>query len=267
MPGAAPENLPQDPSQQPTIDPNLPPGQFPEPPPVQDPVLATATQIAVDATATTIAATSTAISAEATAAQQAIENAQATALAEAQAGLPDSPLPTPTLDPATVQDGSATGLETPTAMPAETPTGGLPVDSQLPGADVTVMPPVVTVVVATETPAVVVLVVTNTPEPGAALPEGQRPVVLPTPTPTPDFVMAAARTFDVAVATMGWLWFLVGSLIFFVTAGIVAGLFFRQSEVNRFEIPEPDYWLEEELPPDRRHTAENADDEWPADLP
>jgi hypothetical protein len=117
----------------------------------------------------------------------------------------------------------------------------------------------------------VVLVVTNTPEAGVVLPEGQRPIVPPTPTPTPDFVMAAARTFDIAMTTMGWLWFLVGSLVFFVTAGIVAGLFFRQSEANRFELPEPDYWLEEEPQAARSRPSpqagQSADDEWPADLP
>jgi hypothetical protein len=87
--------------------------------------------------------------------------------------------------------------------------------------------------------------------------------------------MAAARTFDIAVTTMGWLWFLVGSLVFFVTAGIVAGMFFRQSEANRFELPEPEYWLEEEPQPDRTRPAagglgprpKDADDEWPAELP
>jgi hypothetical protein len=232
----------------------LPNQQSPDQPwPVIDPVLATATQIAVDAT-------TTAVMAEATAAQIAVENAQATALAETQAILPESPLPTPT---------ETVPVETATTVPTES----LPVQSPVPGAELTVLPPLVTAEIATETPAVVVLVVTNTPEAGEALPAGQRPIVYPTPTPTADFVMAAARTFDVAVTTLGWLWFLVGSLIFFVTAGIVAGLFFRQSEAHRFELPEPDYWLEEEPPVDRPRrssaagTASELDDEWPADLP
>lgn len=82
--------------------------------------------------------------------------------------------------------------------------------------------------------------------------------------------MAAARTFDVAVATFSWLWFLVGSLIFFVTAGIVAGLFFRQSEANRYSLPDPEYWLEEEREADHSRTSRRSytdDDEWPAELP
>jgi hypothetical protein len=265
----------QEPTQTPTFDPNQP-GQLPPDQsqlPVQDPIVATATQIAVDAT-------STAVAAVATVAQQSIDSAAATALAEAQAPLPelpaDSPLPTPTVDPLLPQIGDssglpvAPGLETPTETPTLLPTETLPAQS-LPGAEITVLPPEFTVVVGTETPAVVVLVVTNTPEAGVLLPEGQRPIVYPTPTVTPDFVMAAARTFDVAVTTMGWLWFLVGSLVFFVTAGIVAGLFFRQSEASRYELPAPDYWLEEEPSADRLHSSSqsgaNADDEWPAELP
>lgn len=261
----------------PTIDPNLPtpfPGQLP---PGQDPVLATATQIAVDATTTAVAATTTAIAATATAAQFAIDSAQATALAETQVIVPDSPLPTPTIDPSLPQEGGSSGLpvvpglETPTAIPTATPPLVVSIETPMPGADLTVLPPVVTAVVGTETPGVVVLVVTNTPETGQALSEGQRPIEYPTPTHTPDFVMAAARTFDTAVTTLGWLWFLVGSLIFFVTAGVVAGLFFRQSEKSRFSLPEADYWLEEEPPagdprtPSQRESR--PDDEWPADLP
>ena len=269
----------QEPTQTPTLDSNqvgqLPPDQSQLP--VQDPIVATATQIAVDAT-------STAVAAVATAAQQSVDSAAATALAEAQAPLPESPLAsplaTPTFDPLLPQTGDASGLPvapgveiptaTPTLLPTDFPTPTPPVPS-LPGADTTVLPPEFTAVVGTETPAVVVLVVTNTPEGGTSLPEGQRPIVYPTPTATPDFVMAAARTFDVAVTTMGWLWFLVGSLVFFVTAGIVAGLFFRQSEASRYELPEPDYWLEEEPLADRSHASSppgaKADDEWPAELP
>lgn len=273
IPGA-----PVDPSQQvPTPDPNQPQPPQPQPPqpqsplpgdglPVQDPFFATATQISVDATATEI-------SVQATVSQASLESAQATAMAQAQATLPAAPMP-------------ESPLATPTPMLLDTPTA-LPVD-------VTVLPPVVTAevgpILVTATPGVMVIIVTSTPLPGEeALPEGQRPIIYPTPTPTADFLMAAARTFDVAVATLGWVWFLVGSLIFFVTTGIVAGLFFRQADTNRFELPEPDYQLEEEPKPNssyapygpsqrgasmpdappRGGTRRGAprDDEWPADLP
>lgn len=263
MPGA-----PVDPSQQePMPDPNQPQPPQPESPlpgdglPVADPFAATATQMAVDATATEIAV-------QATVAQAALESAQATALAEAQATLP-APMP-------------ESPLATPTEMPTETPTPLPIVDVPV---DVTVLPPVVTAVVGpilvTETPGVMIIIVTSTPLPGEGpLPEGQRPIVYPTPTATPDFVMAVARTFDVAVTTLGWLWFLVGSLIFFVTTGIVAGLFFRQADEKRFGLPEPEYWLEEEpkanaarspyrTSPGKGASRESGprDDEWPADLP
>lgn len=292
--GAPPQQDPNlqstpDPFAQPTPDPFAQP-TFPSEQqlPAQEPALATATQIAVDAT-------STAVAAVATASQLAVESA-ATAAAEAQIIQPDSPLATPTQEPALLPDGSQSGL--PVAPGFETtPSPELPVITTTPGDaplapeesgpvipapgvdDLTVLPPVITAVIATETPAVVVLVVTNTPDPALALPEGQRPINLPTPTDTPDFVMAAARTFDVAVTTFGWLWFLVGSLVFFVTAGIVAGLFFRQSEVSRYDLAEPDYWLEEEPPDDQpsamphaaphmgRRSGPRADEDWPADLP
>jgi hypothetical protein len=278
------------------------PDSLQQQPPAQEPALATATQISVDATATVLYATSTAAAATATASQLAIDSVAATAIAQSQAPLPDStrpelppfdsPVATPTFDPSFSQEGDPSGLpvapgfETPLAPEAGdtatvgadlSPTGSVPVESinETPAPSdgiITVMPPVVTVLVATETPAVALLVVTNTPDPAVALlPDGQRPIVYPTPTPTADFVMAAARTFDVAVTTLGWLWFLVGSLVFFVTVGVVAGLFFRQTEVNRYELPEPEYWLEEEPQTDRRRmspdSGKSPDEEWPADLP
>ena len=306
-PRSQPEGIDRAPVQETSSSPDQQTGQQPTgtPQPGQDPVLATATQIAVDATATTVAA-------EATAAQIEIEDAQATAFAVVQPPQPESPLaqsplPTPTIDPALEQagvPGEETPTETPTELapefPPETPTeiptatstgtppaptlAAPPQETPVPGSEVTVLPPQETVVIATATvsntstvtPAVVVLVVTNTPEVGAAEAAGQRPIEYPTPTTTPDFVMAAARTFDVAVATFGWLWFLVGSLIFFVTAGIMAGLFFRQSEARRYDLAEPDYWLEDELASERgafgadaeaRDAVNDDDDEWPENLP
>ena len=205
--------------------------------PAQEPALATATQLAIDATATTIALEATAT--------QAILDSAATATFQAS-----SPLATPTLP---FPDGGEAGLPTGEGVP-----GGM-------------MATETVSVLASETPEVVVLVVTNTPDPALALlPDGQRPIVYPTPTATADYVMAAARTVDTAVTTFGWLWFLVGSLIFFVTAGIVAGFFFRQAEVNRYELVDPDFWLEEEPLADRDLTQPEAgrstDEDWPVGL-
>ena len=205
--------------------------------PAQEPALATATQLAIDATATTIALEATTT--------QAILDSAATATFQAS-----SPLATPTLP---FPDGGQAGLPTGEGVP-----GGM-------------MATETVSVLASETPEVVVLVVTNTPDPALALlPDGQRPIVYPTPTATADYVMAAARTVDTAVTTFGWLWFLVGSLIFFVTAGIVAGFFFRQAEVNRYELVDPDFWLEEEPLADRDLTQPEAgrstDEDWPVGL-
>ncbi len=279
VPAAAP---PQDFSQQPTVDPALPEVPLPDQPqlPGQESSVATATQIALDATAT--------------AAMQ-----------------PNSPLPVPGFegqDGSQAELPVLPGFETTSPPGALPPDNGAPVvpgfPETLPTDSLTEIPslppdgtatesstvvspdfatetpsasgsePFIATAVATETetPEVLVVVVTNTPDPAVALlPDGQRPVVLPTPTATADFVMAAARTFDVAVTTFGWLWFLVGSLVFFVTAGIVAGLFFRQSEAHRYDLPEPDYWLEEDPSLHRQHTVPNprgsADEDWPADLP
>ena len=107
----------------------------------------------------------------------------------------------------------------------------------------TPLAPAVPAVPDTATPDALILVVTNTPDPF----DVQRPVVLPTPTPTLDTLLAAARSVDALVATAGWIWFLGGSLIFFVTAGIVAGLFFYQREQQRFDLVEDVAAAEDEL--------------------
>lgn len=133
----------------------------------------------------------------------------------------------------------------------------------------------------TPTPALVVVVVTNTPEaetsgaetpeplPGQ-LPPGQRPVVPPTATPTPDYVMFAATMLDSFLLTAGWIWFLAGSLIFFVAAGVVAGLFFRQQERRRFDLIAGD--LEDGAlvappPAEEMRPADQRPDDWPDSLP
>ncbi len=81
------------------------------------------------------------------------------------------------------------------------------------------------------TAAVLVVVATETPPPVT-----QRPVVLPPPAPTPDALLFAARTVDAMVMTATWIWFLVGTLVFFVVAGVLVGLSFRQNERRRFDL-------------------------------
>jgi hypothetical protein len=109
-----------------------------------------------------------------------------------------------------------------------------------------------------------------TSTPTAAMPTPtQRPIEYPTPTPTPDYLLALARIVDSAAAAAGWLWFLIGSLVFFAAAGLIAGLGFHQQERRRFELFESaDETFDFEIPPDEgeRH-APGDDDDWPASLP
>jgi hypothetical protein len=80
---------------------------------------------------------------------------------------------------------------------------------------------------------------------------------------------------DTTLAAAGWIWFVAGSLVFFVTAGIVAGLSFRHQERARYHLAQSD---DEELTtspsassqPSKRRTrpTDNEDeDNWPASLP
>ena len=48
--------------------------------------------------------------------------------------------------------------------------------------------------------------------------------------------MFAARTVDSIVMTATWIWFLVGTLVFFVVAGVLVGLAFWQNERHRFDL-------------------------------
>ncbi len=64
------------------------------------------------------------------------------------------------------------------------------------------------------------------------------PTLLPpmgTPAPIADYLNLMAGVLAVSTATLGWIWFLVGSIIFFAVAGIFAGLTFRQQERHRYD--------------------------------
>ncbi len=114
----------------------------------------------------------------------------------------------------------------------------------------------------TPTPAVIYIVVTDAPGPSPTA-----TAALPVATPTPDYLLAAAKTFDAMVAAAGWIWFLTGSLVFFVTAGIVVGLFFRQQERRRYDL----LLTDDDLPPAPDPYGELGDDDedeaWPSNLP
>ncbi|MCB0158804.1 MAG: hypothetical protein KDD83_11790, partial [Caldilineaceae bacterium] len=108
----------------------------------------------------------------------------------------------------------------------------------------------------------------------------QRPIITPTPTPTLDAAMLAARIVDGAIAAAGWIWFALGSLLFFTVAGILAGLSFRQQEQQRYDLvderdAEDAFLAGSSLPdidtfPPPDHPASPAPtppDDWPSSLP
>ncbi len=112
------------------------------------------------------------------------------------------------------------------------------------------------------------MVVTNTPPPPGAL--AQRPIELPTPTSTPDVLLFAALAVDRTLLAAAWIWFALGSLVFFAVAGLVAGLSFRQAERRRFDLLKTDAAALEDaglLPPPPPPRTPTGEDHWPDSLP
>lgn len=113
---------------------------------------------------------------------------------------------------------------------------------------------------------------TPSPTPTATV----RPIEYPTATALPDYPSIFSNVLRSAMATLGVLWFLAGSLVFFGVAGIIAGVGFRQSERRRFHL----YTLEEEekedvndedtgaTPPPKKSRSTTDDvNRWPSSLP
>ncbi len=117
------------------------------------------------------------------------------------------------------------------------------------------------------------IVVTATFTPGPSPTATQRPIEpapqQPPPAP-PDRGLLAAEIFDATLASATWLWFVIGSVLFFISAGVVVGLGFWQRDRERFDLFEPDEEVDlldfepMSVPPpphvDRR-------DDWPTSLP
>jgi hypothetical protein len=129
---------------------------------------------------------------------------------------------------------------------------------------------------------VITVTATFTPEPAALAQRPVEPPPLPPPLDTRSFFV---RVLDSAGSTVALLWFLGGSVLFFVTAGVLAGLSFRTKERARFAL-EPDAgdadFIAQPLagpPPTGEQSAGSnktgdtqaddtqADDNWPASLP
>ena len=105
------------------------------------------------------------------------------------------------------------------------------------------------------------------PPPGAL---AQRPIELPTPTSTPDVLLFAALAVDRTLLAAAWIWFALGSLVFFAVAGLVAGLSFRQAERRRFDLLKTDAAALEDaglLPPPPPPRTPTGEDHWPDSLP
>jgi hypothetical protein len=141
----------------------------------------------------------------------------------------------------------------PLATPSETPT-----------------PPPSPLLAAADTPPAEerIIMVTNTPPPPGAL--AQRPIELPTPTPTPDVLLFAALAVDKTLLAAAWIWFALGSLVFFAVAGLVAGLSFRQAERRRFDLLKTDAATLDDaglLPPPPPPRTPRGEDNWPDSLP
>jgi hypothetical protein len=178
----------------------------------------------------------------------------ATMTAQAQFGFP-----TPILDPfgATMTAQAQFAFPTPIVDPY-----GTTLTAQAISPLATPIP----VQVGVEPPALVVTVTaTSTPDQISMLPSGptQRPIEPPTPGATGDSRFFFAQVLDAAGATLAMLWFLGGSVLFFVTAGVLAGLAFRSKERDRYELdPNRDQsdFTAQALPP-------HDGDDWPESLP
>ena len=73
------------------------------------------------------------------------------------------------------------------------------------------------------------------------------------------------QVLDSAGATLALLWFLGGSVLFFVTAGVLAGLAFRDKERARYELDDggdQSAFTTQVLPP-----QQSDQDDWPESLP
>jgi hypothetical protein len=120
---------------------------------------------------------------------------------------------------------------------------------------------------------------TTTASPTASPTATQRPINLPTPTATVNNATFIQRVIGQSMMAAGWIWFVGGTLLFFVSAGIVAGLTFRSQEHRRYQLrqerPLPPVAANTTRPPTPPPSAkpgkpaleQEEDDHWPPSLP
>ncbi|MEZ4837378.1 MAG: hypothetical protein R2873_36180 [Caldilineaceae bacterium] len=166
------------------------------------------------------------------------------------------PQDTPTTAPPAVTDAPA--QVTPTSAPIDTQP---PRPQDTPTAEVGVAPDVA----ATPDVSPTALLLLPPVDRDIAPPPAEEPLNFGT---VVDDVLRSMA--DVAV----WLWFVCGSLIFFVVAGIIGGIYFGQRERQRYDLYtlEPDdhdhfhdhFEVEQQ---ETRRPSPPDDDVWPASLP
>lgn len=192
----------------------------------------------------------------------------------------DSPLPTPTFNPFTSPLPGGDGGFPP---PFDTPTLELPavLDPNVAAAE-TATADALALAAAAEAGtataqaiamAATPIVVTATFTPGPSPTATQRPIEPPPqqPPPAPPRRLLAAEIFDATLASATWLWFLMGSVLFFISAGAVVGLGFWRRDRGNYDLLDPDEkadlleleqaHLSPPPPPVERR------DDWPTSLP
>jgi hypothetical protein len=177
----------------------------------------------------------------------------------------DSPQEAPTLTTDLVALGATQTAEALQIEASLLAAQGTPTPSFTPPGTETATP------TATETP-VDTATATLSPTPTIT----QRPLEQATPLVTPEAAGAEllGQAMASAVTVAGWVWFAFGTLVFFVTAGIVVGLSFRQGEQHRYRVDDQQTDPSRSPPVARRPAAQppttpggRQDDNWPASLP
>lgn len=174
---------------------------------------------------------------------------------------PTSPLP----PPVPTEDFTATAIAVAAAANA-TQTAIALAQPPTPSETWTPVPtePVPTATVITAT------VVTATPDSAVIAPPPYSTLPTTTPAPVNDYLGVAAQVFEISAATLGWLWFLIGSIIFFAAAGMFAGLGIRYRDRHRYAMYDMDEEGGEEddlllMDDDLMLQPEEEDDDWTDD--
>lgn len=174
-------------------------------------------------------------------------------------------LPVPSDTPTPLPPPTETPLVESTATPTETPTVAVvleatdtPTPIELPADDEATALPVLVV----ETPAGEVV---TDPDSSTLLllPPVDRPVTPPAEMLQPNFIIFFDRILAAALEASAWIWLTCGSLLFFIVAGLVAGINFYRQEPRRYDL------FDVEIPSRTPHPPDESarDDSWPSSLP